>query len=235
MSSMTRVLLLLSMFALAGAGNSAHITDKLLVGMYAEAGTEGTPLRLLPSGTPLEVLRRQGAFAEVRLADDTHGWVEATYITEEKPAKAMLLEAQARLRELGLELDRLKSDGGAVDGAAGVAEGPPPSAREAQLRQSLGEAESRIAELEKRLAEQPPAAVAQQQLDDLQDRVQAALGLLADAQGMELRAAGSPPKQGLFGRYQSWIIGLIAAALGFGGGIALIDYRIRKRYGGFRI
>lgn len=90
----------------SGLSVAAHITDKLVVGLYPSPKAEGVPLNLLSSGTPLEVLKRQDGFAEVRLADDSKGWIEATYITEEKPAKAMLLETQARLRQMGLESPR---------------------------------------------------------------------------------------------------------------------------------
>ena len=92
----------------SGLTAAAHITDKLVVGLYPSPKAEGVPSNLLSSGTPLEVLKRQDGFAEVRLADDSTGWIEATYITEEKPAKAMLLETQARLRQMGLELAALR-------------------------------------------------------------------------------------------------------------------------------
>ena len=232
-----RSLIVFAMFIWMHTGlvGAAHITDQLVVGLYAEPKTEGKPLHLLSSGTPVEVLRREGGFAEVRLVDDRKGWVEAGYVTEEKPAKAMLLETQARLRQMGIQLAALremqKNDGDPLLPAPG----PPPSAREAQLQQSLSKAESRVAELEQRVADQPVAAAAQQQLLELQDQVQQALQLLANARGMELREVQPPAEQGFFGRYQIWIIGLGAAVFGFGVGVAAIDYRIRKRYGGFRI
>lgn len=83
---------------------ASHITDRLLAGLYAEPALTEQPLQLLPSGTPLEILERQAGFQKVRLGDGTEGWVEARYVSEEKPAKAMLLEAQARLAQLQAEL-----------------------------------------------------------------------------------------------------------------------------------
>jgi len=58
---------------------------------------------------------------------------------------------------------------------------------------------------------------------------------LADAQGVALGQIESDEERGFLDQYLIWIIGLGATVLGFGMGVALIDYRIRKRYGGFRI
>ncbi len=208
---------------IAGPVTGAHITDKLVAGFYAEPSTAGTPLRLLTSGTPLDVLERDGDFARVRLADQTQGWVEATYVTEEKPAKAVLLETQARLRQMGLELAALREKQGLG----------PPAPPEAELRRMLVVAESRIAELEAQLAGRLPEGAAQRRLAELEHSVQQALELLAKAQGYELHRPQNG--DGFVGRYRTWVVGLLALLLGFGGGVALLDYRNRRRHGGFRV
>ncbi len=234
MSSLRLVSLVLIAGLCTGAATGAHITDKLVVGLYAEPGTEGSPIKLLASGTPLEVVQRKGDLVEVRMADDVSGWVEARYVTEEKPAKAMLLETQTRLRALTKELEALKAEGATL--AAAPAEPPSaPSAREAQLRQALSSAEARVAELEQRLADQPEAEADRKRLQVLQHEVHRALTRLAEAQGLELRAVDTVPDEGVLSRYRIWIVGLVAVLAGFGAGVAFIDYRIRKRYGGFRI
>ena len=79
------------------------------------------------------------------------------------------------------------------------------------------------------------AASAQERLETLQRQAQVALQVLADARGMTLVKAGRATEQGLISRYRTWIIGVAAAVLGMGLGVALMDYRIRKRYSGFRI
>lgn len=225
------------LFVLTGAAVAAHITDKLVVGIYAEPQAEGQPLRLLSSGTPLEVLQRKEGIVEVRLADDQRGWVEARYVTDEKPAKAMLLETQLKLRTLNSELEALKAEAGAAPSVETMpaAEPQAPSAREVELQHALAAAESRIGELERKALEQPQASAAQYELDTLRGQVSKAARILADAQGLTLSMAESGAEKGLLELYANWIIGLTALVLGFGLGIALIDYRIRKRYGGFRI
>ena len=236
MSLFPRFVPALLVLLMAGAVDGAHITDKLVVGVYAGPNTDGMPLRLIASGTPLEVLKTEQGFSEVRLADETRGWVESTYITEEKPAKAMLLETQAKLRQMGVELAGLREKV-AGDAAATAAAPPimPPTAREAQLRQSLQQAQQRVAELEQQLAEVPRDRDARAELEALRARTAEALRLLADAHGLRLSATEAPSSAGFLQRYRAWIVGVVALVLGFAAGIAVVDYRIRKRYGGFRI
>ncbi len=226
--------LLVALCTLAGTVSGAHITDQLVVGLYDGPAAEGTPSRLLSSGTPLEVLRREGTFAEVRLADDTRGWVESTYVTEEKPAKAMLLETQAKLRQMGLELAALREKQTSGEVASPVAAGAGlPSARDAQLQQALHAAEQRIAQLEAQQDATPGRDTEDaQRLQALEERVAQAVALLSPGAPA---TAESPAPLGPIERFRSWIVGAIALLLGFGGGVAYVDYRIRRRYHGFRL
>jgi SH3 domain protein len=79
---------------------AAHITDKLLVGLYAKPTPGTQPIKVLPSGTPLEVLERKDKYSKVKLGDGKEGWVKSVYISNEKPARAMLLELQAKTSTL---------------------------------------------------------------------------------------------------------------------------------------
>ncbi len=95
---MLRVLFVL-LLAISSA-QAAHITDKLLVGLYAQPKSGIQPIKVLPSGTPMEVLERKDAFSKVKLGDGKEGWVKSVYISNEKPARAMLLELQAKTSTL---------------------------------------------------------------------------------------------------------------------------------------
>ena len=74
----------------------AHITDRVLAGLYAEPESGDTPERLLETGTPLEVLEQEERFIRVRLPDGSTGWVERRYVTDGKPSRVRLLELQAQ-------------------------------------------------------------------------------------------------------------------------------------------
>ncbi|MEJ2530117.1 MAG: TIGR04211 family SH3 domain-containing protein, partial [Gammaproteobacteria bacterium] len=92
------------------SAQAAHITDKLLVGLYAKPEGSTKPIKVLPSGTPLEILEQKGAYSRVRLGDGKDGWVKSVYISKEKPARAMLLELQAKLGTLQNKLQQTEKD-----------------------------------------------------------------------------------------------------------------------------
>ncbi len=120
---------LLAAALLASAAEAAHITDKMAVGFHASE-SDATPTRLLPSGTPLERLGRHGERCEVRLGTGEIGWLECRYISDEKPARAMLLEAQAQNSELRKQLQAIQQ----ADPAASpqTPPSPPPASAIAQ-------------------------------------------------------------------------------------------------------
>ncbi len=219
--SLPAALLLLCLSGLAAA---AHITDKLVVGLYAQPSLEGEPQRLLTTGTPLEVLKRGKGVLQVRLADDTRGWVEARYVTDEKPAAMMLLEARAEIRRLKAELD-------ARQGRTT----PLPSLADARAEQQLAAARARIQALEKDLAELPALRRAAQERDRLKARIDELRRLLGVQVAARQEAETARRELPLWKRYLPWIVAGLLALLGFAAGVAFIDWRIRKRYGGFRL
>lgn len=89
---------------------AAHITDKLLAGMYAKPTIVEQPVQLLPSGTPVELMGEQDGFVKVQLVDGKTGWVEKRFLSEEKPAKVRLLSLQSKYRQLQEKLDRAEEN-----------------------------------------------------------------------------------------------------------------------------
>ncbi len=209
---MRRCFVFILLLTLGMVAQAAHITDKLVIGLYEKQALKGEPLQLLASGTPVEVLEKQGDMLKVRLADDTQGWVEAGYVTDEKPVSMMLLEAQA-------ELHQLKQNGDTIDSES------------AQLKLELEAARERISRLEKGQADLLAARLAQGKLEELRDRVQQAVDIL----GAEPSGLLNQQHDGVLERYLPWIAGLVMLIIGFVAGAAFIDYRVRKRFGGIRI
>jgi hypothetical protein len=101
-----RLLLILLLFG--GHSQAARITDQLVVGVFERPDPETAPIQAITSGTPVEVLESRGAYSRVRLSDNSEGWIEKTYITEDKPARVMLLELQAEAHALRKELAQLR-------------------------------------------------------------------------------------------------------------------------------
>jgi hypothetical protein len=92
----------------AAQSGATHVTDRLAVGLYDKAGV-GQPRRVLVSGTPLEVQERGERYCRVLLSDGDSGWLECQYLTDNKPARVLLLEAQARTGQFRQELDNAQA------------------------------------------------------------------------------------------------------------------------------
>ena len=241
---MGRNLLVLLILMLSTATiRGAHITDKLLAGLYENPDGTEDPISLLTSGTPLEILARQGDYAQVRLGDDRTGWVEARFISEEKPAKARLLEAQAKNAELQRQLAEVwaqmrlfRSDKGAVPvGPAAVSAGPSPRLPQSEkpVPGSNGEPR-RVADLERQL--ETARREAERQIDFERQR-----SAVLEAENRRLRERlAAPlaiePASDRVG-WRPWLVSLLAALLllSFVAGIVFKNYRIYRRYGKHRL
>jgi len=101
---MLRAILILLLICPAVA-LSAHITDKLLAGMYETPNSQQSPIKLLPSGTPIELIGEKNGFINVQLVDGKTGWVEKRFLSDDKPAKVRLLALQSKYRQLQTKLD----------------------------------------------------------------------------------------------------------------------------------
>lgn len=208
-----KVLLFVSFFPVVVP--AAHVTDKLLVGIYTSADTSSKLLKLVESGTPLDVLETDNGFSKVRLGDGVEGWIEKSYVTEEKPAKAILLETQAKLAAMKNQQGRCdKNDVAPLGEKTETASG-----REVEL-------ERQVISLKKKMRE--VATILSFAVNDGEVR------LGKNTAGDNSEDAHSEDDE-QFQRYWPWVAMLITAALGFAGGVAFFDYKVRKRYGGFRL
>lgn len=89
----------------AETAETAYVTDHPSVGVYKGKSQAGTPLEVLPSGTALEVLFREGELVRVRTADGVVGWLKGDDLMREKPARLQLLDLEAANRKIQAELE----------------------------------------------------------------------------------------------------------------------------------
>lgn len=109
-----------------------YVTDRFEVTLRAGEGTRFKILRMLPSGTPVEVLgvNRSTNYARVRIQDGTLGYVLAQELQEEPAARNRLVELEERLAALRQKPDSL-------------------TAQLADLQEAHGELRERYASLER--------------------------------------------------------------------------------------
>jgi alkylhydroperoxidase/carboxymuconolactone decarboxylase family protein YurZ len=93
---------ILCLMSVAARADTAYVSDDLILGVYAEKAQGGARLTTLHSGAGVEIVARDGEFAEVRLPNGTQGWVKASFLTTHEPAAV-------RVKALEEELAKIKS------------------------------------------------------------------------------------------------------------------------------
>ena len=88
---------------------TAYVTDNLRLGIHQAADTSDRPFRTLESGQAMEIISRDRNYANVRLPDGVEGYVKATYLVFDKPAKLIVAETEAERAALQKELEDTKA------------------------------------------------------------------------------------------------------------------------------
>jgi len=239
---------------------AAYITDKLVAGLYSEAKVTDKPVKALNSGTPLEVISRENEFVQVRTSDGTVGWVEAAYLTDEKPARSILLDTQAKVSMLQKQLEQVKGLAENASANGGVAD-------LAQWQEKLTKAQGQISQLEIQLkaaklnnqkwqesqqsldgekqqliaqmkAESEAAMVSlQQQNEALKEQIRQVaeiLNISPEAISAETPAVAATTQMKIveiLSHDWIWVLLVVALILGFAGGFYFMRYKVIQRFG----
>ncbi len=252
-------ILLLMLFVHTLWADSLYVTDRILLGVHESASNDSPLLQSVPSGTSLEILAEDNSFKKVRLPNGTQGWVDAAFLVSEQPAPAQydillaqdkktqktLAALQQKLkkteRDLQVRQDQVSNAKTSIQDLKKKLRSKQPAVA-ADDEQKLKLAEAKIEKLKARIsqlssarqtkidasARQTNYVAAEKEMANLRNRIDMALRNL---QGKELPSVDEPP--GL----PSWFWGVMLLFLiaGLTIGIAIMDYRNRKRHGGFRI
>jgi SH3 domain protein len=89
--------------AASAAAETLYVTDSLRLALYSSEDMDDKPLSNLVSGTPVQLLERSSSLARVRTPAGEEGWVKATYLVPEKPARTRVAELEAELAGLRSE------------------------------------------------------------------------------------------------------------------------------------
>lgn len=180
----------------AALAQTHYVTDRVLVGLYEGKSKDSPLIKVMPTGTPLEILNREDEFVEVRGPDGLTGWVEASYVVDRKPAQLVVLELADKQKVTTVELDAAREQLTAMEAklaeleqAATKAAEPDPqaaklSATNKRLTQQLATAEGKLAEQSAELEQLGKAlADARAAEEELQAQLAAAPTECKDQQG----------------------------------------------------
>lgn len=240
----------------AAAADTVYVIDKLLVGIHESRDTDSAIIKVVPTGTKLEVLKRDGDVANVSEPGGASGWVDAAYLSAEPPAQVRIAELEKI--KAALE-DQLKHVEQASRGAPPVAGAPVSDAASAEIDNLTKEntdlkgrlsdeklrAETLQTEVSSLRAQVKSTAVppdtrlvelerSRDELEqDLED-ARAKLGEYAARASLDDSAALVPVVLRDYAKTIVLLV-LVLVALGFGVGMYVVDLMNRRRHGGFRI
>jgi len=112
MKKLFALIVLLLIAAQVSAQTVRYVTDKLAITMRTGQSTQHNIVRMLNSGSKVEVLEtsEDDGYSHVRTADGADGWVLTRYLVEIPVARDRLVEAQQKLAALEIDNTQLRNE-----------------------------------------------------------------------------------------------------------------------------
>ena len=238
--------LLLVLLAPAAGAASVYITDQLNVGLHEDKTLDSPIVVVLPSGTQLQLVKKEDNLSFVNSKDGVSGWIDNSYLMTDPPPTAQLKTLAARNSALEKQLQSLQAGGQGQ--AANGTQLAALTSKNAELQQQLkservktGEMQVSITELKKRLDSDSDTDSLYKEIDSLKASNKDLQVKLTNAMANNTSvAAGTAPAAKLTGRVNlGWqrlvVITVLLFIVGLCLGVYLMDFLNRRRHGGFRI
>ena len=105
MKSIPIVLALVLGLVSTAMAETRYVSDRLEIQMRTGKGTQFRILRMLPSGTALEILEvdQENGYSRVRTPSGVEGWVLSRFLMQGRAARDQLADAEKKLARLELE------------------------------------------------------------------------------------------------------------------------------------
>lgn len=220
---------MLLLFAAASQAETVYVIDELKVGLHESASINSPIVKLVPSGTELNVIERSDDLVKVKEPEGMQGWINKKYLLNNKPGKALI-------NELEKEIELLKS--GTLMTSQNSSED---SAEQKELIQQLnserlksGELQAQLTDLRARIAnvDNSDQFIADiNQLEQENEQLKSQL----ESSGIQVDAESDMTKLSLHGWKEYLIAISIILIIGMILGAIILDYLNRRRHGGFRV
>ncbi len=233
----------------ATAADTVYVIDKLLVGVHQDRDLNSAIIKVLPTGTKLEVVERDGELALIKDRDGISGWVDVAYLMKEAPAQLKVKTLSEENAALTAKLAAASSVDSKTDADTAKArdeltkENTELKRKLAGEKLKIGELQTKVGTLESKVANRPvtPADTIIAELEganekltrDLEAAVQSNSALKSELDRRH-GSASSPVEVKSFSLPVFAVFG-VGLLLAFGGGLYFMDYLGRRRHGGFRV
>ncbi len=247
----TLILYLLMMFITATAAETAHITNEIQVGLHTDKTVDSPIVKLLPSGSALEIIKKDGSMSFVRDSTGSSGWLDNAYLLPGQPDSQDTQDLQQKIRDLEQQLlaaNRKVEEGGkGMAPLSGVETNPQSTAEFEQLQQELnserirnGELQVELTELKKHVGQNNDNKSLFDKilaLEDANKKLRIQIDSLQSGDGTS--GVAITPRDIQTESTTNWrrlsIYLAVTLLVGLGLGVYLMDYLNRRRHGGFRI
>jgi SH3 domain protein len=192
-------------------GQKAYISDRLILGLYAQPDPTAAPIKSLPSGLQVQILETRDAFVRIRMVDGNEGWARAEFITTELPAKVQL---QQVIRERDQLREQLNTETGG----------------EQQLGAQLMQARQKIQQLEQQLT------TSQGSGEGADEAFQRAQQKIAELERQLANSGGPRGDDNIAPKILSFL-GTLLLSVGLGAmlGVRWLGARVRRRFNGLKV
>jgi SH3 domain protein len=191
---------------------TAYISDRLILGLYAQPDPTATPIKSLPSGLKVEILETRDAFVRIRMVDGNEGWARAEFITTELPAKV-------QLQQVSRERDQLREQLNAQAGG------------DQQMAALLSQARQKIQQLEQQ------STVAQEGSGEgVEEAFQRAQQKIAELERQLANSGATRSDDNIAPKILS-LLGTLLLSVGLGAmlGARWLGARVRRRFNGLKV
>ena len=204
-----------------------YVTDEVKIGLHKEPSNESPIIKLVPSGTKLNVIERENDLIHVEEPEGVRGWVNSQNVLNNKPGKTKVIELETINQELEKKIGSLTKES-------------KKSISQEELEKKLNSERLKVGELQVELTNIKSKA----------GNIESNKKLLADIQQLknankqligQLESSGISNEVGENNTTHENHISssplslIIIFVIGIIGGILILDYINRRRHGGFRV
>ena len=204
----------------------AYVTDEVSIGLHKEPSNDSPIIKLIPSGTKLNVIERENDLIHVEEPEGVRGWVNSQNILNNKPGKTKINELEIKNKKLEEKIIKLENNN-------------QQSISKSDLEQQLNSERLKVGELQVELTNIKSKAGKIEDSDkllaDIEQLKSANKQLIEqlESSGVNLESdLGSDSSQK---NTSSKFILIIIFIFGIFGGALILDYINRRRHGGFRV
>ena len=204
----------------------AYVTDKIKIGLHQEASNESPIIKLVPSGTKLNIIERENDLIYAEEPEGVRGWVNSQNILNSKPGRTKVIELETVNKELEKKILTLQNESEKLISNEELEKKlNTERLKVGELQVELTNIKSKAGNIEsndKLLADINHLKNANKQLINQLE----SSGIVSDENGNQISSKNSSLK---------FISFMIIFIFGIIGGILILDFINRRRHGGFRV